>query len=287
MSSASTTSTRRPASTGSGRIRAASSASQKPHDGLVAPLQGGPYVRVFGEPYGTVRLQGREQPGRLRPGLEDLGGGIGVAYERGAHPDPHPSPAVDVGGADEDGRVHGGTAVFITADESHDSAVVATPLRLVLVDDAARALQRTAGDRRREHRLVQDLAGIARAASLDEIFGVREPGHLLEIGAHHPAARVADPGHHLEFFVDDHIQLVGFLAVGEEVHHLRQRGAGRRVTVGAADGIHDSVAAREADVPLGRGTDERPAAGVDDERPVGARFPRMSRRKNDSALCGV
>lgn len=70
---------------------------------------------------------------------------------------------------------------------------------------------------------MQDLPYVTTAVPDDAVLGVGEVRHLLELRTDH-AHVVADPAHHLQFLVEHHVQLVGLLAVGEEVQHAVRGG---------------------------------------------------------------
>ncbi len=256
-------SVRRPGSRrGSRRSQSASNWSR--------PISGPTYVRVRAQALRRLALQRGDQPGSLGPAFRRLAQGIGVTHDGRADADAQAAVALDLGGADQDCRVQRAPALAVAADQRRHPAVVAATLRLVAADHPAGAFQRAAGDGRGEQRLAQHLAHVAVGLALDEVLGVRQVRHLLEVGTEHPAAVLADPRHHLQLLVHHHVQLVGFLAVVEEFHDLGQVRPGRRVAVGAADRVHHRQAVAHADVSLGRGADQGAFAGVDDEGPVGA-----------------
>jgi hypothetical protein len=101
---------------------------------------------------------------------------------------------------------------------------------------------------------------------------VGQVGHLLEVGPEHLTTEVADRGHHLQLLVEHHVQLVGLLAVAQELQQAGAVDAGTRVAVRAADRVHHGHPVLDGDVPLGGGADEGTGAGVYQERPVGAPF---------------
>ena len=217
-----------------------------------------------------------EDAGRLGPRLLRLVGRVGVAHERGAGGDLHVAVEVDVGRADEDGRVHDREPVLVAADERGDGRVVAAAVLLVLLDQAARVLDRAAGDGGGEHRVAQHLAHVAARAAGEQVLGVHEVAHRLEVRAEHEAALVADVAHHLELLVDDHEELVDLLLVGEEAQQLALAvGVGVEAAHAerAADGVHPHLAVLDADVPLRARADQVAVAGEDAERPEGAALP--------------
>lgn len=148
--------------------------------------------------------------------------------------------------------------------------VVAAAAGLVPFDDPAGVLHRRAGDGRREHGLPQHLPHVQRGPPAQLVLGVREMRHLLQPRPDDDTAPVADGAHHLQLLVDDHRQLLGLLAVGEE---LQQALDGRPlgwIPVRAADRVHHHRAARAAHMHLRTGSDQGALPGVHDERPVRA-----------------
>lgn len=162
-------------------------------------------------------------------------------------------------------------ACGIAADQRGDPAVVTAPGRLVPADHPACAGQRAAGHRGREHRLRQDVQRVSPGAARDEVLGVREPCHLLEPRPQDPGtAAVADAGHHLQFLVEHHVQLVGFLVTVQERHQSGEGGAVLGIAVRATDRVHHRVTVVQAYVAFRCGADEGSCAGVDEEGPVRA-----------------
>ena len=94
--------------------------------------------------------------------------------------------------------------------------------------------------------------------------------HLLEVRPDHLAAVLGDGGHHLQLLVEHHVQLVGLLGVGEEAQQRRPVGpppAWRNVPL---IGFIITRPSSTLTCRSGRGADQRPGAGVHQERPVRA-----------------
>ena len=178
------------------------------------------------------------------------------------------SNADAAGGSDLRRADHDGGVQVVPADERGDPAVVATSGPLVAVDHPEGVHQRAAHDGGREHGPPDRLDRVERGAPGDEVAGVRQVRHPLQVRAQRLRPPVTHRPHHLQFLVEDHVELIGLLAVGEEVDQPRDRGPARRIAVRAADRVHGRHAVRQGDVALRGRADERAPAGVDQERPV-------------------
>lgn len=206
----------------------------EPGEGPVAVRQGAEDSGVrgecgaFGRSLSAAAVQGLEHRRRLGAGLRDLGAGVGVAHQCRAHADPQPGARVDVGAADEYRGVHPPGADLVPADHGEHPAVVGAAVGLVPVDDPAGVLQRAARDGGHEHRLAQDLAHLQRGAPAEVVLGVGQPRHLPQVRSRRPDPGFTDARHHLQLFVDDHVQLVGLLGVREEAERLGDGGAMRQ-----------------------------------------------------------
>ena len=214
--------------------------------------------------------EGAEDARRLGPRLGGLVLGVGVADQGRPGGDLEVAVEVDVGGTDQDRRVGALLAVGVASDQRGDGRVVAAALGLVLLDQPAGVLDRAASDGRGEHRVAQNLADVAVRATGEQVLGVHQVGHRLEVRAEHQAALVADVAHHLELFVDDHEELVDLLLVLEELQQLALLVGVRLQPAHAerpADRVHPHLAGLEADVPLGRRADQVAVTGEDQERP--------------------
>ncbi len=219
-----------------------------------------------GRPY----AQRRQHPRRLRVGLRDLARRVRAAHERGADRHPQPPSASMSAVRMRMGESRVWRPAGVPAEQGQRPGVVAAPADLVPLDHPAGVLHGRAGDRRREHGLLQHVPHIQRGLPAQLVLGVREVRHLLQPRPDHDPAHVADGAHHLELLVDDHRQLLDLLAVGEEVEQVLGRRALGGVAVRAADRVHDDRAAGHPHVHLRARPDQRPVPGVHDERPVRA-----------------
>ena len=112
------------------------------------------------------------------------------------------------------------------AEQREHAGVVAPAAALVPGDHPAGVLDRAAGDRRREHRLAQHLPHVQRSAAGQQVLGVRQVGHLLEVRPDHLPAVLGDGRHHLQLLVEHHVELVGLLRVGQEPQQVGRRRRG-------------------------------------------------------------
>ena len=67
------------------------------------------------------------------------------------------------------------------------------------------------------------------AAAGQQVLGVRQVRHLLEVRPDHLPAVLGDGGHHLQLLVEHHVELVGLLRVGQEAQQVGRRRRGRNV----------------------------------------------------------
>ena len=208
-------------------------------------------------------------------GLAHLAVRVGVAHESGADRYTQPA-ALQIGSADEDRRIEvvrglaGEDRVGARREQRRDAGVVPARSGLVARDHRARVLHGGAGHRRCEHRLAQDVARIQPAASAQDVLGVGETRHLLQVRTGDAPAVGADRAHHLELFVHDHEQLFGLFG---RLQELRQRLDGRPslgMTERARNRVHRHDAVPSAHVGLRARAHGDVARRHDGEGPVRA-----------------
>ena len=208
-------------------------------------------------------------------GLAHLAVRVGVAHESGADRYTQPA-ALQIGSADEDRRIEvvrglaGEDRVGARREQRRDAGVVPARSGLVARDHRARVLHGGAGHRRCEHRLAQDVARIQPAASAQDVLGVGETRHLLQVRTGDAPAVGADRAHHLELFVDDHEQLFGLFGRLQELRQCLDGRPSLGMTECARNRVHRHDAVPSAHVGLRARAHGDVARRHDGEGPVRA-----------------